>query len=121
MRKANKKKITYGQKKASISPNHKSKVKALSSQQKVVNTTNSSTEEVFTATKGRKVYFHAFNGIQKLFLLHRFEIYKQIKKAWQSLTQLLCKLYRKEYELAKVLRKYIITLIGNTLVVLFLT
>jgi hypothetical protein len=121
MRNAKKKKITYGKKKTSILPNHKSKVKALSSQQKVVNTTNSSTEEVFTATKGRKVFFHAFIGIQKLFLLHRFEIYKHIKKAWQSLTQLLYKLYRKECKLAEALRQYLKTLIGSTLLLLFYT
>ncbi len=121
MRKAKKRTTSYSKKKADTPSIRKGKAKASPSAVKVVSTINSSTKEVFTATRGKRDYCQFFNGILELFPLHHYKIYEQLKHQWQSLTQLLYKLRCKERELAKVLREYLKTLIGSALLLLFFT
>src|SRR6266567_546556 len=121
MRKAKKRTSFHGKKKADTPSIQKAKAKALPSTVKVVSTISSSTKEVSPATRGKRDYTHLFKGIRNLFPLHHHEVYEQLKHWWQNLTQLVYKLRCKERELAKVLREYLKTLIGSTLLLLFFT
>jgi len=121
MRKAKKKNAPHHQKKASAPPKQRGNVRALPSPVKIVNAASRGEEEIPTVKSGQSAHHSHASGSSKLFQVHHAAFDERAKKVGQHLTQLLYKLYRKECALARTLRKYIITVIGNTLLLLFFT
>lgn len=121
MRKTKKKYTSHHQKRASASPKQRGNVRALPSPVKIANAANRREEKIHVVERGQSAQYSHASGSSKLFQPHHATLCERAKKVWQHLTQLLYKLYRKECALARTLRKYIITVIGNTLLLLFFT
>ncbi|HEU5377804.1 MAG TPA: hypothetical protein VFV38_20465 [Ktedonobacteraceae bacterium] len=121
MRKAKKKNASHHQKKASAPPKQRGNIRALQSPVKIANAASRGEEKISIVKSGQSAHLSHASGSSKLFQAHHATLYERAKKVLPHLTRLLQKLYRKECELARTLRKYIKTVIGNTLLLIFFT
>src|SRR5947209_6473842 len=117
MRKAKGRTTSQMKKKVNTPSLLKSEARAKPSASKMGSSNRSSTKEVFTTNKGKRSDLYPFKSIRELISFNHCKVYVQLKHC----RRILYKLHNQECQLAKVLRGYLKTLIGSTLLLLFFT